>query len=99
MSKITNCPLAEIATFNLLYDLTADKQDQDSLKTKACTSIVVENTEGEIIHGRNLDYDPELLPIMRNVTVLLDWQRDGQTLYSSVSTLPIVGFHTFVKPG
>ena len=47
------------------------------LRFRACTSIVAEDAAGNIIHGRNLDY--ELLPdLLRNITVEVDFLKNGK---------------------
>jgi len=95
ISKASNIPLVAVATMNLFYDLTA----ASGADSRACTSIVVESDIGEIHHGRNLDYDLELKEILANLTAVIDWQRAGKTLFSSVSFVGMVGFNTVVRPG
>jgi acid ceramidase len=85
--------------FNIAYELLG-----------ACTSVVVENENGHITHGRNLDFGlflgwnksektwatPELL---RDLLVNVDFQRNGETVFQTVSYVGYVGVHTGYIPG
>ncbi|XP_066282814.1 N-acylethanolamine-hydrolyzing acid amidase-like [Branchiostoma lanceolatum] len=88
MRGIANCTgidLGEIVILNLAYDLTA-----------FCTSIVAQDDKGTIWHGRNLDYG--FGDFLRNITVIVDFQTKGQTLYTSTSYLGYVGALTGQRP-
>ena len=52
-AECSGVPLGGIVAINLIYDMTA-----------FCTSIVAEDENGIIYHGRNLDYGD--LPLLRN---------------------------------
>lgn len=105
ISSVTGIPWPKLAAVNLWYDLTAYNSGPSALHAssykghKACTSIVAELQNGSIIHGRNLDYDLELKPIMEDLVAVVDWERGNQTLFSSVSFIGMVGFNTAVRPG
>lgn len=43
-----------------------------------CTSIVAQDTNGHVYHGRNLDYP---FPILRNLTVNLVFLKNGEVQY------------------
>ncbi|PVD32267.1 hypothetical protein C0Q70_07700 [Pomacea canaliculata] len=76
---------ADVIMLNIVYDFTA-----------YCTSIVAQDTNGTIWHARNLDYDdPDLL---RNLTVSVNFQRGGQTLYTATTYAGYVGVLTGQKP-
>lgn len=81
VSKGLNLTLAETILLNIFYDLSA-----------FCTSIVAQDKDGNIFHGRNLDYD--FSPTLRNLTFISNFQSKGksvkehQTLKTSV---PISG--------
>jgi N-acylethanolamine-hydrolysing acid amidase len=76
--------LGKVVIMNLIYDLTA-----------FCTSIVAQTTEGVMLHGRNLDYP---LPGLQNITIAVDFQRGGQTIYSATTFAGFVGVLTGVRP-
>ena len=63
----------------------------------ACTGIVAQNSEGGIVHGRTLDYT--IKAAMTNITVVIDFTRNGTTQYTSIGYIGMPGFNTFVKPG
>merc|ERR1711990_1436989 len=93
ISSYTKIDIGTLATIGAIYDLTAYAQSSHH----ACTSIVVQNTKGEIIHGRNLDY--HLKVIMENITSIVDFQRGGHTIFTSVSYIGMPAFNTLMKPG
>ncbi|XP_040183525.1 N-acylethanolamine-hydrolyzing acid amidase-like [Rana temporaria] len=70
---------------NLAYEATA-----------YCTSIIAQDTKGNIYHGRNLDYAfPEIL---RNLTVDLDFIQNGTIAYTGTTFLGYVGLWTGQSP-
>ena len=56
--------------------------------SKACTSIVAEDSKGTIWHARNLDYgaiDENLSEVLKNITMEVDFMRNGEvgiTIYA-----------------
>jgi N-acylethanolamine-hydrolysing acid amidase len=74
-----------VTMMNIGYDFSA-----------YCTSIVASDKDGQIWHGRNLDYNGT--STLRNNTVHLNFQRNGQTLYSGVSFAGYIGLLTAAKP-
>lgn len=71
--------LGEALLGNLLYEVTAYKS---KLAQKACTSIVAEAFNGTMYHGRNLDYS--FTELLRNMTIVVDFQSNGKTLYTGM---------------
>lgn len=67
VSKGLNLSLADTILINIMYDLTA-----------FCTSIVAQDKQGNIFHGRNLDYS--FSEILRNVTFISKFQSKGNML-------------------
>lgn len=74
--------LGETLLGNLLYEVTAYKS---KLAQKACTSIVAEALNGTMYHGRNLDYS--FTELLRNATIIVDFQSKGKTLYTGTVVL------------
>ena len=66
ISKALNISLADTILLNILYDLTA-----------FCTSIVAQDKEGNIFHGRNLDYD--FSEVLRNTSFISNFQSKGKS--------------------
>ena len=64
VAKAWNVSFADVILLNIAYDLTA-----------YCTSIVAQDTKGNIVHGRNLDY--QFSEMFRNLTFMVDFQRKG----------------------
>ena len=61
-----------------------------------CTSIVARNTDGNIYHGRNLDWnlDPSLL----GLAVDVDFQRNNETVFSGATLVGFVGVFNGMAP-
>lgn len=85
LSNALNYSLGNIVLLNLIYDATS-----------FCTSIVAEDVNGTIIHGRNLDYD--YTDVLKNMTIIVHFTKNGQTVYSGVTWVGYVGLVTGQKP-
>jgi len=93
LSKALNLKLEEVILINVVYDLTAF----NSSNFKVCTSIVAQDADGHIYHGRNLDYNDA--NFMRNFTIQVDFQKNGSTLFKASTFIGYVGVITGLKPG
>ena len=92
ISRYSGLTVGEVALWNMLYDISA----YDSSKGfPACTSIVASTKNGTIIHGRNLDY---YIPMLSNMTIVVDFQKSNHLLYTSISFVGSVGVLTAQKP-
>lgn len=65
VAKGLNMSLPDTVLLNILYDLTT-----------FCTSIVAQDTHGNIFHGRNLDY--HFTETLRNMTFISNFQSKGK---------------------
>ena len=79
----------DIFMYNIMYELSG-----------ACTSIVAQDAQGRLYHGRNLDFGPaklaaKLRPLLRN----LRFVRGGQVVFNSTTFLGYVGCLTCAKAG
>lgn len=95
ISAASNVSLAVLAAINLFYDFTAAK----GFSGKACTSVVTEPAAGGIIHGRNLDYDSNLVKVLKDLVALVQWKSGGRVVFYSVSHIGMVAFNTALRPG
>ncbi|XP_072352407.1 N-acylethanolamine-hydrolyzing acid amidase-like isoform X2 [Scyliorhinus torazame] len=57
-----------------------------------CTSIVAQDSRGNIYHGRNLDY--AFIDILRSLTVDLQFVKNGQIVYKGTTFVGFVGLWT-----
>ena len=87
--------LGETLLGNLLYEATAYNSSRP-LWGKACTSIVAEADNGTVYHGRNLDYS--IANYLRNMTITVDFQSSGKTLYTGTTFVGYVGVLTGQRP-
>lgn len=90
---------AEVLIANIVYELTAYGRGQAN--AMACTSIVAQAKNGTIYHGRNLDYGggSPLTAMLRNVTIIVDFQENGQTVYMGTTYVGYIGLITGKRPG
>eukprot|EP00927_Polykrikos_kofoidii_P012038 TRINITY_DN15166_c0_g1_i1.p1 TRINITY_DN15166_c0_g1~~TRINITY_DN15166_c0_g1_i1.p1 ORF type:complete len:420 (+),score=57.96 TRINITY_DN15166_c0_g1_i1:135-1262(+) len=100
ISRVSGVSLPAVIIANMLYDLssTSSKLPGES-GHKACTSIVAESNNRDIVHGRNMDYDVDMVELLASLTVVVDFRRQGKTVFRSTSFMGTVGFNTVVKPG
>jgi len=81
----TGRPIGDILFANLLYEL----------EPYVCTSIIVQDKDGNIMHGRNLDWQ---MPTLRRGVILVDFVNNSQTVFSAVTWPTYVGVLTGQKP-
>lgn len=90
---------SEVTLYNIFYEIFT-----------FCTSIVAQDQEGRIFHGRNLDFGLFLgwnssshqwrvTQLLKPLILQVDWHRANNTVYSSVHYLGYVGIVTAVKKG
>uniref|UniRef100_A0A915CDB5 N-acylethanolamine-hydrolyzing acid amidase n=1 Tax=Parascaris univalens TaxID=6257 RepID=A0A915CDB5_PARUN len=87
--------LGEIIGLNILYDISTFNFPH-IIGPLGCTSIVAENEDGIILHGRNLDY--EMTPLLRNGTLIAEFTRDDKVIYTAVTFFLYVGVLTGQRP-
>uniref|UniRef100_A0A2C9JL22 Acid ceramidase n=1 Tax=Biomphalaria glabrata TaxID=6526 RepID=A0A2C9JL22_BIOGL len=90
--------LGEMVLYNLFYEFFT-----------VCTSIVAEDSLGQLYHARNLDFGLfigwdiknktwAITERLRPLIVNLDWQKGGKTVFKSVNFAGYIGILTAVKP-
>lgn len=91
-------PLGEVTLFNIFYEVFT-----------VCTSVVAEDSKGNLVHGRNLDFGLFLGWDIKNkswivseklkpLVVNLDFRRDNQTVFKSTNFAGYVGMLTGLRP-
>ena len=97
--KYTGINPGEIVLYNIFYEVFT-----------VCTSVIAEDSNGTLYHGRNLDFGLFMGWDLKNHTwliaeslrpmiVTLDFQKDNETLFKSVNFAGYIGVLTGVKPG
>jgi len=92
-------PLGEIFAGNIFYELE-----------KLCTSIITQDAEGNIYHGRNLDLGAllgwddkkktwKIAELLRPLAINVEYKSGGRVLYKSVQFAGSIGVFTGVAPG
>lgn len=100
----TGLPMSSLLAFNLGYEIMG-----------FCTSLTAQDSSGHMYHGRNLDFGLFLgyntssgpnenfqwtnTDLLRQTTVVTDFVKGGNVLYSSVSYVGYVGLLTGVRKG
>nr|XP_015200919.1 PREDICTED: acid ceramidase [Lepisosteus oculatus] len=98
IADASGLPLGEVILFNVFYEVFT-----------ACTSLIAEDTSGNLYHGRNLDFGLFLGWDMKNkswavterlrpLVVNLDFQRNKKTIFKSTNFAGYVGMLTGIKP-
>uniref|UniRef100_UPI00398EC507 N-acylethanolamine-hydrolyzing acid amidase-like isoform X2 n=1 Tax=Pristiophorus japonicus TaxID=55135 RepID=UPI00398EC507 len=85
ISKALGLSLGDGLLINLVYEISG-----------FCTSIVAQDSRGNIYHGRNLDY--EFSDILRSFTVDLQFVKNGQVVYRGTTFIGFVGLWTGQSP-
>lgn len=98
LAKASNVDFGEIVLFNVFYEMFS-----------ACTSIIAQGENGDLIHARNLDFGLfvgwdfqnmtwPLAEALRPAVVTMQFQRANKTLYTSAGFVGYIGVFTGVKP-
>ncbi|XP_054599781.1 acid ceramidase isoform X2 [Nothobranchius furzeri] len=98
IAEVSGVPLGEVVLFNIFYEIFT-----------VCTSVVAEDKNGNLLHGRNLDFglfmgwdvkdkswiiSEKLKPLVVN----LDFRKNSQTVFKSTNFAGYVGMLTGIKP-
>jgi N-acylethanolamine-hydrolysing acid amidase len=75
---------------------TAPNQPHAVHAPSACTSIVAQDSSGNVVHGRNLDWN--IPNDLRNLTVQVDFLKGGKVVATGVVTAGFVGVLTGISP-
>ena len=59
--------------------------------------VLVQGSDGSIVHARNLDYN--FAPVMQNFTAQVAWTRAGKLIFTSVGFFGMSGFNTVTRHG
>jgi len=102
IQKATGIKMSSLLAFNLGYEIMG-----------FCTSVTAQDASGHMYHGRNLDFGLFLgfntsagpnenfqwtnTDLLRQMTVIVDFTRGGNVLYSTVAYVGYVGLLTGVR--
>ena len=99
IAKAAKVPLSHIMMANFMYELTAFAQTQQFLNssfTRACTTILANADDGTVYLARNTDYG--LAEMFRKLTIIVDFQENGKTIYTGTTFAGYVGLISGQKP-
>jgi hypothetical protein len=71
LSKLSGYPFEKIFFFNFMYEFST---------FAACTGFLVRGENGQIMHGRNLDF--EMWELLSKLLVNVEYYKDGQRLFA-----------------
>ena len=72
IAKLSGYPFDKLFFINFMYEYST---------FKACTAILVCNSAGKVLHGRNLDF--EMWNLLSNLLVHVEYYRGGKKLFNS----------------
>jgi len=83
-------PYGWVALLNLGYEVS-----------DACTSIIAQTPDGKILHARNMDFWEGMVftATLKNMTIQLDYQRGGKTVFTATTFAGMIGVLSGIKPG
>jgi len=99
IAKYSQLPLGDVVLYNIFYEIFT-----------LCTSVVAEDSNGNIYHGRNLDFGLFMgwnatahswliTDALRPTIVNMNFIQNGTILYKGVGFAGFVGLLTATKPG
>ncbi|KAF6719610.1 Acid ceramidase [Oryzias melastigma] len=98
IADVSGVPLGEVVLFNIFYEVFT-----------VCTSVVAEDSKGNLFHARNLDFGLFLGWDVKNkswtiseklkpLVVNLDFKKNNKTVFKSTNFAGYVGMLTGIKP-
>jgi acid ceramidase len=84
ISKKTDIPFGKLVLLQIMYELSA-----------CCTSMIYLNNETPV-HLRTMDWP---LDFLKKLTITVDFQRNGKTVYKTITWAGYIGAFTAMKPG
>lgn len=98
IAQDSGVPLGEVVLFNIFYEIFT-----------VCTSLVAEDANGNLFHGRNLDFGLfmgwdlknrswTITEKLRPLVVNVDFVRNNRTVFKSTNFAGYVGMLTGIKP-
>ena len=97
VANYTNSTVGFTLLGNLAYDFSAfHHSKKNSTNPGACTSIIAMASNGTLFHGRNLDYSFHNL--LRNFTVVIDFRKNGNTVFTGTTFAGYIGILTGMRP-
>jgi len=74
----------------------AQRSVTDPIHSGMCTSVVANNEQGQILHGRNLDWN--LPENVKELLVTVEFYRDSRMLYKGTTIISYVGLLNAMRP-
>lgn len=88
VANLSGFPFEKIFFLNFMYEYST---------IKACTGILIRNSEGRIFHGRNLDF--EMWEILAKLVTNVQYHKGGKLLYSVDTVVGSVFALTGIRHG
>ena len=94
LARVANVSEKDALLANMLYELTAYNR---SSAAKACTSIIAQVADGNVIHARNFDYG--FSSVLRDLVIEVDFLENGMVVYTGTTFAGLVGLPSAMKLG
>jgi len=86
LAEFAKIPVGVGVLLNIFYEIEA-----------GCTSIVAQDEQGKMFHVRNMDFD--MAKTLRQLTIRVEYQKQGKTIFWATTFVGYVGVLTGMKPG
>lgn len=97
IAKAAEVPLSHIMMLNFMYEMTAFKKPPEyNFTSRACITILAEEENGTVYLAHNTDY--ALAELLRKVTIIVNFQENGKTVYTGTTFAGYVGLISGQKP-
>ena len=101
IAKAAKVPLSHIMMLNFMYEMTAFKKPPEynwntTGSTRACLTILAEEEDGTVYLAHNTDY--AMPQLFRKLTIVVNFQENGITIYTGTTFAGYVGLISGQKP-
>ena len=88
LAELSGYPFSKLFFLNFFYEFST---------FKACTGVVIRNSDGNILHGRNLDF--EMWNLISNLVTNVEYYKNGERVFSVDTVVGSVFALTGIRHG
>lgn len=90
ISNTTGIKINDIVLYNIFYEIFS-----------LCTSIITKNSNGDVIHFRNLDFGlfmNNIIPLLHKLTIQVNFIKNNRIIYKAHTFAGYIGIFSGIKP-